>query len=151
MRTAQGAIQLAKVYGSDDLTIVRPLKKGHYQLYVENTSGIGFINAFTWYPPPGWTIKSITNITGARCSLVSGSVACKGTVDPPKCLCLGDGGGVTVDLAVSAIARSTEHGHLLTRGVVGAKLELNAMTPVPFLIPGTPKEYARSIAAAHGA
>lgn len=141
-RDADGHVRLTKTYGSDDLTVVRPLKRrGQYQLYVENTSGIGFIDAFTWHPPPGWTIKAISDTRGAACSLTAaGSIRCSGSVRPPSCLCTGDGGNVTIKLSVLTKRNTKTH----TYGAVGAKLQLDRMTPVPFLIPGTPKEAKRA-------
>jgi hypothetical protein len=134
----EGQVKLTKVYGSDDLTVVRPLgKKGRFQLYVENTSGIGFINAFTWHPPPGWTIQKLTSIKGADCALrADGTIHCNGSVRPPVCLCNGSGGNVVIDMNVSTKANTKKK----TYGAVGAKLQLDKMTFVPFLIPGTPKE-----------
>ena len=46
-----GSYHVVTLSGSDAETIVRPLTKGHYQVYVLNTSGIGFVNGFTWSPP----------------------------------------------------------------------------------------------------
>jgi hypothetical protein len=144
-----GRVQLVKVYGSDDATVVRPLGGDRFELYVENTSGIGFINSFTWSPPPGWKIKSIAKASGAACSLTGGIVRCTGSVRPPVCLCTGSGGNVTLDLVINGKTHGTANGKPVAYGAVGAKLELTKMTPVPFLIPGTPKEAARQ-AKAHG-
>jgi hypothetical protein len=140
---ANGKLQKLKVAGADSLTTVRPLSPGHYELLIHNTSGIGFINGIVWQPPAGWTIKSISNVSGARCSLTSGSVSCHGVIDPPSCLCRGDGGEVTVDMAVTAVTHAIVDGHPVYYGSVGAITDLTAMTPVPFLIPGTPAEAAR--------
>jgi hypothetical protein len=140
VRDETGKYRVVELAGSDAQTIIKPLAKGHYQVYVQNTSGIGFLNGFTWTPPPGWTIKAITKTTGGTCRLAAGgTVACKGRVAPPSCLCTASGGAVTIDLTVSA-AQSTKG---QTFGVVGAKLRITNMTPVPYLIPGTPAEAKR--------
>ena len=36
---------------ADAVTVVRWIAPGTYQLDVQNTSGIGYINQFTWVPP----------------------------------------------------------------------------------------------------
>jgi hypothetical protein len=140
VRDQSGKYHVEKLAGSDAQTIIRPLAKGHYQVYVLNTSGIGFLNGFTWTPPPGWTITAITKTKGGSCVLdPDGKIACKGTVPPPSCLCTADGGAVTIELAVSAPSAAKAH----TFGAVGAKLRITTMTPVPYLIPGTPQEAKR--------
>jgi hypothetical protein len=139
-----GQLRAVNLSGQDAETIIRPLTKGHYRVSVLNTSGIGFLNGFTWSPPPGWTIKSITKTTGAKCKLDSdGKVSCSGKVVPPSCLCKADGGTVTVDLAVSVHTAPLSKGKITGFGAVGAKLRITAMTPVPYLIPGTPAEAKR--------
>jgi hypothetical protein len=35
-----------------------------YQLEVQNTSGIGYINAFSWDPPVNLTITAVTSSEG---------------------------------------------------------------------------------------
>ena len=81
---AKGVLRLIHVSGSDTDVIFRYLN-GSYQLEVLNTSGIGFLNGFTWTPPAGWTITQITKATGGKCHLVrGGKVACKGRVPPPS-------------------------------------------------------------------
>ena len=52
---------------TDAVTVFRFLDPsiGKYQIEIENTSGIGFINTFTWNPPPGMTITAVTSTEGA--------------------------------------------------------------------------------------
>ena len=47
----------------DATTIMRPLNPmaGKYQVEVENTSDIGYINTFNWVPPSQLTITAITS------------------------------------------------------------------------------------------
>ena len=140
VRDGSGKYHVERLAGSDAQTIIRPRAKGHYQLYVLNTSGIGFLNGFTWTPPPGWTITAITKTTGGTCRLeTGGTITCKGRVPPPSCLCSADGGAVSVDLAVRTPSASKGQNF----GAVGAKLRITRMTPVPYLIPGTPAEAKR--------
>jgi hypothetical protein len=143
MQGPTGQVHLIKVYGSDDSTVLRPLGGDRFELYVENTSGIGFINSFTWSPPTRWKIKAITKASGASCSLSAGLVHCVGSVRPPECLCSGSGGNVTLDLVIDAKTKGTMSGKPILYGAEGAFLQLTKMTPLPFLIPGTPKEATR--------
>jgi len=140
VRDDSGKYRVERLSGSDAQTIIRPLAKGHYQLYVLNTSGIGFLDGFTWTPPPGWRITAITKTTGGTCRLgTGGTISCHGRVAPPSCLCAADGGSVSVDLAV----RTPSAAKGQSFGAVGAKLRITNMTPVPYLIPGTPAEAKR--------
>jgi hypothetical protein len=121
-------------------TIIRPLNRGQYEVYVLNTSGIGFIDGFTWSPAPGWTITAIAKATGANCKLTGGGPTCAGRVLPPSCK--GDGGSVTIKLDVKVNA-SPASAQVSSYGAVRAKLRITHMTAVPYLIPGTPSELAR--------
>jgi hypothetical protein len=116
------------------------LSTNHYEIAVQNTSGIGVINSFKWSPPAGWTVQAITKTTGGRCNLQAGTISCSGTVMPPSCLCTGDGGTVVIDVSVAA-PKAT--GKVTSYGTVGSKTQITAYSPVPFLIPGTPKEAKR--------
>ena len=61
---------------SDSITIVRFLdpSAGKYQVEVQNTSGIGYINSFNWVPPAGMTISAITSTEGGHCTLAPNPV-----------------------------------------------------------------------------
>lgn len=142
-RDANGRMRLSKASGADAETVLRTRSRDHYELDVENTSGIGFINRFTWSPPPGWMITEITKTSGGKCSLASGTISCSGMVQPPGCLCAGGGGDVAIDFTVAATRRPTSRAHPISYGSVGAIVQLKAMTAVPFLIPGTPQAAAR--------
>ncbi len=63
----KGVLHLIHVSGSDTNVIFRYLN-GSYQLQVLNTSGIGYLNGFTWTPSPGWTVTRIKSSSGATCS-----------------------------------------------------------------------------------
>jgi hypothetical protein len=139
VRDETGHYHVVNLAGSDAETIIKPLGKGHYRVFVQNTSGIGFLDGFTWTPPHGWTITAITKTTGGHCRLAAGTVACTGRVLPPSCLCSASGGAVTIELTVTEPAATKGH----TYGAVGAKLRITRMTPVPYLIPGTPAEAKR--------
>jgi hypothetical protein len=135
----------------DAVTIVRSVDPaaGGYQLEVENTSGIGYINHFTWTPPKTMTITRITSSHGGRCTLVPNPdastdtpmIACSGAgagIKPPTCLCSA-GGTLLVDFNATTTTPPTYNGHYWTHyGIVGSYTTLTTMTPVPYTIPSTP-------------
>jgi hypothetical protein len=132
----KGVLHLIHISGSDTNVIFRYLN-GKYQLEILNTSGIGYLNGFTWTPSPGWSVTSIKKATGASCSLTpAGKISCAGNVEPPKCLCSGDGGNVVIEFAAAPTTKT--HGFLF--GGSAAQFKITKMTPVPYLIPGTPSE-----------
>jgi hypothetical protein len=130
-----------RVNATDAVTIIRFLDPtGHppkYQLEIENTSGIGYINTFNWVPPANMTITAITSTSGGRCALVSGHIACKGGekgIAPPKCTCLA--GGVMVVNFTATGNEPTFNGQYWTYyGIVGSYTQITSMTPVPYHIP----------------
>ena len=132
-----GQYHVVSLGGADLETVLTALPHRHYRLKVLNTSGIGYVNGFNWTPPPGSRITSITSSSGATCKLRSATlVTCAGKVSPPSCLCKGDGGAVTIEVAFAA---PISGGH----GTGGARVAITAMTPLPYLIPGTPKAAKR--------
>lgn len=136
---AKGKLQLFHVSGSDTNVIFRYLN-GSYQLQILNTSGIGYLNGFTWAPSPGWKVTALKAVKGATCSRTpAGKISCSGTVDPPSCLCTGDGG--VVSITFSAAPSKQKHGYLF--GGSPAQFKITKMTPVPYIIPGTPDEAAK--------
>ena len=124
---------------TDAVTIFRFLDPsvGKYQIEVQNTSGIGYINTFNWVPPPSMTITAITSSEGGRCTLVGGDIACVGGkkgLAPPKCTCL-SGGEMTVNFTATGNA-PTFNGQFWTYyGIVGSHTDITSMTPVPYHIP----------------
>src|SRR5207344_1647945 len=94
-----------RVGATDAVTIIRYLDpmQGKYQIEVENTSGIGYINTFNWVPPNQMVITAITSSEGGRCSLTDNTISCVGGKDgiaPPKCTCL-HGGIMTVNFTAT--------------------------------------------------
>jgi len=133
---SKGVLHLIRVSGADTNVVFRYLN-GAYELQVLNTSGIGYVNGFTWTPSPGWSVKKIKKATGANCSVISeGKIHCTGTVNPPSCLCTGDGGAVSIKF--TAVPTKKDAGYLY--GGSAAQFKVTKMTPVPYLIPGTPEE-----------
>jgi hypothetical protein len=118
----------------DAVAIVRWLSPGTYQLDVQNTSGIGYINQFTWTPPPALTVTGVTSTEGGKCSLSGSVIVCSGKVRPPDCTCL-PGGDLTVTFTANGLEPTFAHGYWTYYGIVGASLQITQMTPVPYHIP----------------
>jgi hypothetical protein len=132
----KGVLHLVHVSGSDTNVLFRYLN-GKYQLEVMNTSGIGYLDGFTWQASPGWTVTAIKSTSGADCKVTpAGKISCAGRVNPPTCLCTGDGGVVSVTFTASPTKKN--HGYLF--GGSPWQFKVTKMTPVPYLIPGTPDE-----------
>jgi hypothetical protein len=133
---AKGVVHLFHVSGADSNLLFRYLN-GKYQIQVLNTSGIGYLDSFTWRASAGWKVKAITSSSGASCSVTkAGAIHCAGRVHPPSCLCTGDGGVVTVTF--TAVPTKKKAGYLF--GGAPWQFKITKMTPVPYLIPGTPDE-----------
>ena len=83
-----------------------------YRVTISNTSNLGAINAFEWYPPASVRIVKVLGSTEGHCTLTGlkgfggnqfptvvlyPNVLCdKLDLEPPSCTCLGDGGAVTI-------------------------------------------------------
>ena len=69
-----------RVENGDAVTVITVLdqSKGLYQLLIQNTSGIGFINTFNWVPPAGFTVTAVTSSEGGRCTVSNGDISCTG-------------------------------------------------------------------------
>jgi hypothetical protein len=133
-----GIPRLTKLMGADAQVVLLP-KDGYYQLDVHNTTGIGSIDHFTWTPPPGWTVKEIRKTTGGACTLsANGDIDCKGKLRHPSCTCRGDGETLSVEFTAAVPPDTTKNGHPLLYGSAGARLRIKEMTPVPYLVPGSP-------------
>lgn len=124
---------------TDSMTVVRFLDPSRdlYQIQIQNTSGIGYINTFNWVPPQGMTITAITSSEGGHCSLSNGAIACtaggKG-IAPPPCTC-SVGGTMTVNFTATATQPVFANGFWTYFGVVGSFTQIQSMTPVPYHIP----------------
>ena len=121
---------------ADAVTVVTWLGSGRYQLDVQNTSGIGYINTFSWVPPAGLTITAVTSSEGGKCTLVAGNIQCNGKIAPPTCTCQA-GGDLTVTFTASGLQPTFANGYWTYYGIQGAYLQIEQMTPVPYHIPST--------------
>jgi hypothetical protein len=134
-QNSKGVVQLIHLSGSDTNVVFRYLN-GSYQLQVLNTSGIGYLNGFIWEPSAGWKVTKITSVSGGACSLTTaGKISCRGNVQPPTCLCAG-GGSVTINFAAAPITKKS--GFLF--GGSPWQFKVTKMTPVPYIIPGSPDQ-----------
>ena len=125
----------------DAVSIVRWISPGIYELDVQNTSGIGYINVFTWTPPPAMTVTAVTKTVGGKCSLTGGYIQCSGKIPPPKCTCSGrrgphrhlhrEGPRADVRERVLDVLRDRRRG-----------LQIRQMTPVPYHIPSALPQFS---------
>ena len=88
--------------------------RNRYRITVTNTSNVGFVKSFQWYPPTGIHVVRVIGSSAGNCE-VSGltgfggaqfktvllypNVTCNRIdLKPPSCTCLGDGGAVGVSV-----------------------------------------------------
>jgi hypothetical protein len=119
----------------DVLSVVTVRGNGRYRLEVTNTSAIGFVDSFTWVPPPGATVRAVTRTSTGHCRLASGNISCSIALRPPTCTCRGDGGSVTIDFTADVPKgrnpQSTKY------GLEGGRVNVESETPVPYIIPSS--------------
>jgi hypothetical protein len=128
---------------ADASTLLRDLGGNRYRLDVVNTSEIGSIDRFKWTAPEGWKITGITKSTGGSCELAAdGTIACTGSLHVPKCLCTRTGGALSVEFTAKAQTYKIVDGYRVYNSTAGGHLTVNAMTPVPYLVPSTRKAEA---------
>jgi hypothetical protein len=136
---SNNVLHLVHVSGADTNVVFHYLN-GSYELEVLNTSGIGYLDGFTWQPSPGWSVTRIKSASGAACTLTkAGKITCAGRVNPPSCLCTDDGGSVSVTFTASPTKKNA--GYLF--GGSPWQFKVTKMTPVPYIIPGSPDEAAK--------
>jgi hypothetical protein len=132
------------VSGADASSLVRFLGGNRYQLVVTNTSSIGFINTFTWFPPDGAKIVAVTRSDNGDCALSDGAIECTLALRPPTCTCKGDGGTVTIGF--TAKTPSARDGYTHGIGLQYSSLIITSETPVPYTIPSSPLQKLSDIA-----
>jgi hypothetical protein len=101
------------VHREDLSTTLAPLPGTHrYQVTISNTSNLGAIHSFQWYPPTGVRVLEVVGSTKGDCTLTGlegyggnqfptvvlyPNIFCKKLdLAPPSCTCQGDGGTVTI-------------------------------------------------------
>ncbi|MBV8395085.1 MAG: hypothetical protein JO064_02335 [Actinobacteria bacterium] len=128
-------------HSASDLQMIVSPGRGprHFTLSIVNTSGIGYVNSFQWYPPPGVTVLSVTGSSQGRCSMSGTSglggnlfktvvldpnISCTGvSLKPPTCTCRGDGGSMTVSFVADK------------SGILPGAARVVSMTPVLKIVP----------------
>ena len=123
----------------DALTILRVLDRTQhkYQIEIENTSGIGYINTFNWIPPDQMTITAITSTEGGHCTLVDNAISCrsgKKGIAPPVCTCL-VGGSMFVNFIALGMEPTFNGDYWTSYLNIGSYTQITSMTPVPYHIP----------------
>jgi hypothetical protein len=125
---------------SDLQLIVSPIPGlHHFRLTVVNTSGIGYVNAFQWFPPPGVRVLALLGSSSGDCKLAGTSglggnqfktvvlypnISCSGVkLRPPTCTCRGDGGSTQVTFVADKA------------GILTGAARVVAMTPVLKIVP----------------
>jgi hypothetical protein len=124
----------------DATTVIRYLapKQGKYQIELENTSGVGYINTFAWVPPSGLTVTAVTKTSGGRCNVVENEIHCSGGkhgIAPPTCMCRA-GGFMTVTFTATGYSPKF-NGRYWTYFGIGSDTRITQMTPVNHTIPST--------------
>jgi hypothetical protein len=101
------------VHRNDFTTTLTPLPGTHrYKITISNTSNLGAVNSFQWYPPAAVHIVKLIDNSEGRCTLTGltgfGGNQFPGLVlypdvlcneldlKPPSCTCQGDGGTMTI-------------------------------------------------------
>ena len=128
----------------DAVAIVSWISPGVYSLDVQNTSGIGYINTFSWSPPIGLTITAVTSSEGGKCSLVGSDIECNGKISPPTCTCQA-GGDLTVTFTATGLQPTFANGYWTYYGMEGAFLQIQQMTPVPYHIPSALPQFGADL------
>jgi hypothetical protein len=134
------AVPTALAAGPDATTVIRYLapKAGKYQIELENTSSIGYIDAFAWIPPAGLTVTAVTRTAGGRCRLTESEIDCTGAgrgIAPPICICRA-GGFMTVTFTATGYSPKF-NGQYWTYYGIGAVTNITQVTPVGHPIPST--------------
>jgi hypothetical protein len=108
-----------------------------YQIEIENTSGIGYINTFNWLPPHDMTITAITSTEGGHCALINNAISCtagKKGIAPPICTCLA-GGSMLVNFIAVGMEPTYNGEYWTSFWNSGSYTQITSMTPVPYHIP----------------
>jgi hypothetical protein len=117
----------ANMAGADLDWVVDQAGKDRYQLYLQNTSRVGYVDSITWRAPPGESVVAVEGTTVGHCQVSGGTIVCSGLhLKPPTCACR-PGGAATVTFVLRQNNPNL--------GFQGAGLEINTMTPVLNNIP----------------
>lgn len=127
----------ANMAGADLNWVVDPDGKDRYQLYLQNTSRVGYVDAITWHAPPGEAVVAVEGVTAGSCHVVGGAIVCSGLhLKPPTCACR-PGGAATVTFVLRQSDPNV--------GFQGSGIQINAMTPVLRNIPSAAGEKSKGV------
>jgi hypothetical protein len=90
-------------------------------------------------------VTAVTRSSGGNCGLTSaGTIACRGPLQPPKCLCDASGGTLTIDFDAtkrpSGSVSQQPSGNVTGQQIEGGALTITSLDPVPYLVPSTAKQ-----------
>ncbi len=122
--------------GSDANWSLRWLGNGKFQLFIQSTSGLGYIDSFDWVAGIGMKITAITSTSGGKCTLLNREIACVGKIKPPRLPCL-PGGTMTVNFNATGDKPTDPKGVKVNYGDIGSYLAIKTITPVPYHIPSS--------------
>jgi len=130
--------------------------RNRYEVTIANTSNVGAVNSFEWYPPVGVRIVKVDGYSAGRCALagltgfggnqfktvlVHPNVTCAELdMKPPSCTCLGDGGSVTISFVADQ--------KVYTPGVARMRSASLSFKPIPSYL--QPAATSQNIAASQG-
>ncbi len=107
-------VDIDAVVRRNDLSMTTEVLPGvhRYRVTIQNTSNVGAIDAFEWYPPTGVRIVRLLHHSRGNCRLTGlkgfggnqfptlvlyPDVRCENVdLEPPSCTCQGDGGSVSI-------------------------------------------------------
>lgn len=105
-----------------------------YRITVTNTSSVGYIDSFQWYPPTGVRIVRVLGSSVGKCELTGltgfggdqfkavllyPNISCQGVkLKPPSCTCLGDGGSVELSFVADRSMGGTGWARMISARLV---------------------------------
>jgi hypothetical protein len=120
----------------------------HYGITITNTSNLGYIDSFQWYPPMGVRVVKVTGSDAGRCGLTGltgfggnqfnvvlypNIVCSRAHLKPPSCTCLNDGGSATVSIVTDRDMTATGVARMISATLV--------LKPIPsYLQPATSQQ-----------
>jgi hypothetical protein len=139
----------------DFSTTLIPIAPDTYRMTVFNTSTLGAVNSFQWYPPTGVRIVKVIGSSRGRCTLAGlngfggnqfptivlyPNIFCKKVdLKPATCICRGDGGAVTITFVTNK-GIAVDAGELRLRT---ATVSFDRIPPTPQA--GTPVRHIKRV------
>lgn len=99
--------------------ILRVLGHDSYQLVIQNPDPTRFVEHLEWDGPPGLTVVAVHATAGGSCTLDGvGGIICDRAMTKLVCRCRER--DLVVSLTAHGLEPTSEHGHTLYHGVIGA-------------------------------